>query len=128
MVNIMPTLDYIKTRAKADFLIQKFGMNAVLRRMSDAPGVTDRKCVCVMPDFLVKDAPAQLANPTDRTVYIAAGLGDVPSTPPDFEKDQLVTFVQPLGAVEDEVLPFTKPIKPIRPAGIVVAYEVMVKR
>lgn len=125
----MAKFNYPKTRAKADALVNKFGMNAVLRRMSLAPGVTDRACVCVIPEYQTKDAASQLANPTERQVIIAAGLGDVPTTPPDNELDQLVTFVQPLGVVEDEVLAFTKkPVKPIKPGGIVVLYEAVVQR
>lgn len=124
----MAKFNYPKSRAKADALVTKFGMNAVLRRMSLAPGVTDRACVVCLPDYQTKDAASQLANPTDRLGYIAAGLGAVPTMPPDNELDQLVTFVQPLGVVEDEVLPFTKPIKPYKPAGIVVLYEVVVQR
>lgn len=124
----MAQFNYPKMRGKADNLVKKFGMRCLLRRMENAPGVTDRECYAVIPEYLTKDAASQLANPTDRLVYIAAGLGGVPTAPPDWEKDQLVTFVQPLGTVEDEVLPFTKPVKPIRPAGIDVIYEAMVKR
>jgi len=55
---------------------------------------------------------------------------DVPATPPDFNLDQLVTYKQPATKppVQDEVLPFTMPIKPIKPAGIVVVYQTAVHR
>lgn len=122
----MALFDYIRTRATADKLIQKFGMKASLRRAG-----VDRDCYVVIPEYLSRENPSQATNPTDRQVFIAAGLGAVPTTPPDNELDQLVTYVQPLGTppVVDEILPFTAAsVKPIRPAGIVVLYESMVRR
>lgn len=123
MVN-MATFDYIRTRAIGDRLIRKFGMKASLRR----DGV-DRDCWVVFPEYLAREKPSEMANPTDRQVYIAAGLGDVMTTPPDNETDQLVTYVQPLGTQVDEILPFTGgPVKPVRPAGVTVVYEARVRR
>lgn len=117
--------NYVRSRAMGDRLIKKFGMSAALRR----DGV-DRQCVVVMPEYMSRENPSQMTNPTDRQVFIAAGLGDVPTTPPDNEIDQLVTYVQPLGTppVVDEVLPFTAAsVKPIRPAGIVVLWQATVR-
>lgn len=122
----MSTFDYLGSRASADKLIQKFGMQAVLRRASASP--TDRTCWVVIVDYNPTDKSTSLANPTDRKVIMSAGLGDVPAMPPDNELDQLVTFVQPAGVVQNEVLPFTCPAKPIEPAGIVVVYEFTVRR
>lgn len=120
----MALFDYVKSRATADGLITKFGMKAKLRRNG-----VDRNCVVVIPEYMSREKPSDLANPTDRQVFIAAGLGDVPTTPPDNQQDQLVTFVQPLGTVVDEILPFTGgPVKPIRPAGITVVYQGQVRR
>ena len=121
----MQPFDYIGSRATADQLIQFFGMKASLVR-----GGVFRNCWMVMPEFTPKDADTMLANPTDRVVYISAGLLDVPATPPDFNLDQLVTYKQPATKppVQDEVLPFTMPIKPIKPAGIVVVYQTAVHR
>lgn len=122
----MAMFDYIRSRATGDKLVKKFGMTAALRR-----GGIDRECVVCIPAYLSRENPSALANPTDRQVYIAAGLGDVLSTPPDNEADQLVTYVQPLGTppVVDEILSFTAAsVKPIRPAGIVVVWEAMVRR
>lgn len=121
----MSTFDYVRTRATGDRLVKKFGMRAVLRR----DGVDDRECYVCIPDYLTREKSTDLTNPTDRQVYIAAGLGAVPTMPPDNERDQLVTFVQPLGTVVDEILPFTgNSVKPYRPAGIVVLYQAMVRR
>lgn len=115
--------DYVKTRAIGDRLIRKFGMRAALRR----DGV-DRECFVVISDYLSREQASQMANPTDRQVFIAAGLGAVPTTPPNNEQDQLVTFVQPLGTVVDEILPFTgASVKPIKPAGIVVLWQAAVR-
>lgn len=120
----MSKFDYIRTRAVADGLIEKFGMKASLRR----DGV-DRDCWVVLPEYMTTEKASQMANPTDRQVFISAALGDVSTTPPDNEKDQLVTYVQPLGTVVDEILPFTgAPVKPIRPAGVIVLYQATVRR
>lgn len=122
-----PLISYPAMRAVADRLIKKFGMQAVLRRGA-SPSQVDRVCYVVITDYLPRDAASQLANPTDRRVIMSAGLGDVPGTPPDNEQDQLVTFVQPLGTMVNEILPFTCPVKPISPAGVVVCYEFTVRR
>lgn len=118
--------DYIKSRAVGDRLVTKFGMLAKLRR----DGV-DRDCTVCFPEYLSREQRAELANPTERQVYIAAGLGGVPALPPHNELDQLVTFVQPPSKppVIDEILPFTgMPVKPISPAGIVVLYQLAVRQ
>jgi hypothetical protein len=120
----MALFDYVKSRGTADKLIAKFGMKAKLRRNG-----VDRDCVVAIPEYMSREKPTDMANPTDRQVFIAAGLGDVPTTPPNNELDRLVTFVQPLGTVVDEVLEFTGgPVKPLRPAGITVVYQTTVRR
>jgi|ERR1019366_5817475 hypothetical protein len=120
----MALFDYIKTRGTADKLIIKFGMKAKLRRSG-----VDRDCYVVIPEYMAREKPTDMANPTDRQVFIAAGLGDMLATPPNNELDQLVTFVQPGGTVIDEILPFTGgPVKVIRPAGITVLYQSTVRR
>lgn len=122
----MALFDYVRSKATADRLIQKFGMNAVLRRTTDTP--TDRPCRVCIVDYMPRDQASQLTNPTDRRVYMSAvGLE---GEPPDNEQDQLVTFVQPPTnpPVVNEVLPFTCPVKPLAPAGVVVCYEFTVRR
>lgn len=127
MVNMASQFNYVRTRAIGDKLVKKFGMRAVLRRASDISA--DRECWVVIPEYLSRENPSQMTNPTDRQVFIAAGLGDVPDQPPNNELDQLVTFVQPEGVVQDEVLPFTAAsVKPISPAGIVVLWQATVRR
>jgi hypothetical protein len=122
----MAVFDYIKTKNIGDKLVRKFGMAAVLRRTTETP--TDRPCWVVIVDEMPRDASTQLANPTDRKVIMSAiGLD---SMPPDNERDQLVTFVQPPAAspIENETLPFTCPVKKYAPAGITVLYEFTVRR
>jgi hypothetical protein len=122
---ISTAFNYPVMRETADALIKQFGMKASLVR-----GGVFRDCWIVVDNYLPKDAQTALANPTDRTILISAGLGAVPATPPDFNLDQLVTYKQPaaIPPVRDEVLPFTSPIKLYSPAGIVVLYQVTVKR
>lgn len=122
----MGLFDYIKARNTGDRLVKKFGMLASLRR----EGV-DRDCYVVVADYLSRENAAQATNPTDRQVIMAAGLGAVIAQPPDNELDQLVTYVQPptVPPVVDEILPFTAAsVKPIRPAGITVLWQAMVRR
>lgn len=117
--------DYAALGATADQLIQAAGMQCSLRRV----GIADRTAWAVIYDYRPKDADSKLANPTDRAAIISAGLGAVPTLPPDWEKDKLVTYVggNPANAV-DEVLVFAMPLKPINPAGTVLAYECVVRR
>jgi hypothetical protein len=120
------TFDYQAAISDADELIQFFGMNAVLRRT----GIADRPCRVAILSYDPRDAKTDLTNPTDRRVVMSAANPEVQATPPNNELDQLVTFVQPPAnpPVEDEVLPFTCPVKPTRPAGITVLYEFTVRQ
>jgi hypothetical protein len=124
----MSTFNYIRSRTVADKLIQKFGMAAVLRPVGAVDASQDRSCWVVITDYNPRDQETKLANPTDRKVIMSAGLGAVPNAPPNNETDLLVTFVQPGGTVQNEVLPFTSPVKPFSPAGVVVVYEFTVRR
>ena len=118
--------DYAAMAAVVDELIQEFGMEATLTGITDP--TRNRPCFVAVLEYKPKDAATQLANPTDRWVLIDPLFGGVPSLPPDKEYDQLVTYKQPGGVVIDETLPFTMPIKPLRPAGLVVLYESYVRR
>lgn len=122
----MAQFDYLGSRATADCLIQKFGMAAVLRRT----GSPDRPCFVAVIEYEPSDKATALANPTDRRVLLSASGTEIEATPPDNERDLLVTFVQPPAnpPVQDEVLPFTCPVKKYAPAGIVVLYEFTVRR
>lgn len=115
---------YTDMQTMADTLIAEYGMAASLR--NNTTGAL-RSCVIAITDYMPRDAQTQLANPTERTVMIAAGLGDIPNAPPDWENEQLVTYVQPGGTEIDETLSFTMPLKLYAPGGIVVAYQTNVK-
>jgi hypothetical protein len=115
--------DYQAAITDADNLIKYFGMAAVLRRA----GIADRPCTVVIVEYDPMDRPADLVNLTDRKVIMSAANVEIQTTPPDNEKDELVTFVQPVGTVEDEVLPLTCKPKPTAPAGVIVLWEFSVR-
>ncbi len=119
--------DYAAMAAVADELIQEFGMEATLTGITDPS--RNRACFVAVLEYKPKDAATQLANPTDRWVLIDPLFGGVQQLPPDKEHDQLVTYLQPASVppVVDEILPFTMPVKPLRPAGLVVLYESYVR-
>lgn len=118
--------DYVGMRTDADELLQEFGMNAVLRRVTGSP--TDRACLIAIIDYMPRDRNA-LADPTDRRVLLSANTPDVMAMPPDSELDQLVTFVQPPTnpPVENEVMHMTCKPKLYSPAGVPVLYEFTVR-
>jgi hypothetical protein len=119
-------LFYAQMLAVADQLITDYGMAASLR--NNETGAL-RACIVAITDYMPRDAATQLANPTERTVLFAAGLGDIPNAAPDWENEQLVTYVQPPGnpPVINETLSFTMPLKLYSPGGIVVLYQTNVK-
>lgn len=121
----MAKLDYVETRSFAAGLISDFGMDATLRRDSG-----DRPCVVVIYDYAPRDRETKLALPVERRCIISADNAEVQATPPDFELDQLVTYVQPptVPPVVNEILNFAHPAKPYSPAGVPVAYELVVRR
>lgn len=118
--------DYDQAIADAAEIIRFFGMAAVLRR----DGIDDRPCTVAIIEFNPREKPADLANPTDRKVIMAADNVEVQETPPDNELDKLVTFVQPASdpPVEDEVLPMTCKPKKTAPAGRTVIWEFTVRQ
>jgi hypothetical protein len=117
--------DYLDLRNTGDELLQFFGMDAVLRR----DGSPDRPCRVAITNYMPSDKPGSLDTPTDRQVFLSALTPAIQETPPDYEVDQLVTFVQPPTnpPTIDEILPFTSKVKPYKPAGIVVLYESTVR-
>lgn len=120
--------DYDEMTAVASELIEFFGMPAVLRRETDSP--TDRPCTVAIIDFKPRERPADLANPIDRTVYLAVDNPGIVAKPPDNEQDQLITFVQPMTnpPVIKEILPLTCKPKELAPAGQTVFWEFTVRR
>lgn len=117
---------YAELLAVADALIAEYGMAASLR--NNTTGAL-RGCTVAVTRYSPRDAATQLANPTERTVLFAAGLGDIPNAAPDWESEQLVTYVQPPAdpPVINEILSFAMPLELYSPAGIVVLYQATVK-
>ena len=120
---VVTPFNYAQMASVADQLIQLFGMAASLRRLTDNP--TDRACFVAIVDYDPKDRSTELANPTDRVVFLSALYGAIPTEPPDNEQDQLVILT---GVEAGKVLPFTAPVKIFAPSGIVCAYKATVRR
>lgn len=99
-------------------MMAQFGMQATLRRT----GVGDRSCMACVTKYNPMDMATRLDNPTARIVLIDPSYGGVPAMPPDWQYDQLVTYVQPGGTEVNEILPFKQPLELIAPAGIVLLY------
>lgn len=111
--------DYVGMQGTADDLIKYFGMPAVLRPLSGL-GPDRPVTVCII-EYKPREKPNELSNPTDRNVIMSPidpSTGQVLAVPPDNEKDALVTFVQPAGLVEDEVLRLTCKPEQTNPAGV----------
>lgn len=117
---------YVGMRGVADKLLKKFGMPAILRRVGANP--EDRPCIVAIVDFLPHERSSSLANPTDRRVLLSAATPEIQAIPPDSELDQLVTFIQPAGTIQNEVLPMTCKPKLYAPAGVPVLYEFTVRQ
>jgi hypothetical protein len=117
---------YAEMLAVADQLITDYGMMAALR--NNETGAL-RACTVVVSDYMPRDAQTQLANPTERTILFAAGLDSIPGLAPDWQNEQLVTYVQPPAnpPVINEILSFTQPLKLYSPGGIIVLYQTNVK-
>jgi hypothetical protein len=111
--------DYVGMQGTADELIKYFGMPAVLRRMTASP--TDRPVMVAIVEYKPHEKPNELANPTDRNAIMSPldpTTGLPLAVPPDNEQDALVTFVQPGGTVQDEVLRMTCKPEQTNPAGV----------
>ena len=117
---------YAEMLGVADDLLAEYGMVASLR--DNSTGAL-RACTIAITDYAPRDAQTLLANPTERTVLFAAGLGDIPNKAPDWQNEQLVTYVQPAAnpPVINEILSFSMPLKLYSPAGIVVLYQTNAK-
>jgi hypothetical protein len=118
-----PKIGYGRFKNTANSMIEKWGMQAVLRRASG-----DRACTVVITRHSPIERLGQTRNPLDRKVLVSVeGLTD----PPDQERDRLVTFLQPMdpnNPIEDEVLKIVEPPGKISMAGQVVYYSLSVRR
>jgi hypothetical protein len=121
--------NYPAMQETADELIKYFGMRAVLRSLTAVR--PDRPVTVAIVEFDPREKANELANPTDRKVVMSPldpVTGFVLALPPDNEKDALVTFVQPAGTIEDEVLGMTCEPKMTAPAGVNCLWVFTVRR
>lgn len=122
--------NYPRAVQTADRLITKFGMVGALRREGDSP--EDRPCTIAIVEYRPREKPSDLANPTDRKVYMSALTPEVQAIPPDDEQDKLVVYVQPMptdgsSPIVADVLPMTCKPTPLAPAGTIVFWEFTVR-
>lgn len=121
--------NYPAMQETADELIKYFGMRAVLRSLTAARA--DRPVTVAIVEFMPREKANELANPTDRKVVMSPldpVTGLVLAEPPDDELDALVTFVQPAGVTQDEVLRMTCKPAMTAPAGVNCLWEFTVRR
>lgn len=121
----MATFDYLHSRTVADRLIQKFGMQASLRRND-----IDRPCWLVIVRNDAREQPTDFTNLVDQEIIVSAGLFDLYLNPPVKDVDQVVFYLQPPGnpPVVQKVSNITTPVDNIAPANIDVAYQFTVRR
>ena len=117
----MTQFDYPRARAAAERLIAKFGMPGALRRSTpsgpaNAPIITDTDHACTLAVLDYEDAriDGTLIRRSDRLVYLStAGLGVAPD-----QSDRIIA---------GEIYVIVR-LRPLSPAGVVVYYEVQVRR
>jgi hypothetical protein len=124
-----PTVDrfsYEKTISQVGGIIRTMGMPAVLRR-GIVPNISDRPCRIFVRKYTVREMMGGLVDPMERFVLMSA---DGLKIPPEHSIDSIITFFQPMTEppIEDENLRIIEPAVPIKPAGILVAWKVRVRR
>jgi hypothetical protein len=117
--------DYTKTRATADRMIRKWGSTAVLRRQDAA----DRQCTAFITNFDPMERMGKLTNPLDRKALVSALApdGTLLNPAPDEQKDRLIALDPSTGAETDNLHIFEPPDR-VDPAGVVVLYQLAVRR
>ena len=114
-------INYQRQRNVAHDMIRKYGAPAILRRSG---GLGDRGCWVFISDYSPSEKRGQLINETDRRALVSpVGLTDAP----DSEQDRLVTLDPATGA-EAEILRIVSPIGKLAPGGIVVYWELQIRR
>lgn len=118
----MVVFDYAHTRAVAERLIGRFGQAGLIRRtVSDddpfnpSQTTTDYPCTLAVLDYSKRDVDGTLIRQTDQVVYLStAGLTISPAP-----TDKLVVGGTVMTIVN---------VKPLSPAGLVVFYELQVRK
>jgi hypothetical protein len=112
-------MDYSAEVRIADRLISKYGAPAVLRRNTG-----DRACVAFISEYSPHERIGKVINQTDRKALVSpVGL----TAAPDSEQDRLVTL-DPVTGLELETLRIIAPIGKMAPAGVVVYWELQIRR
>jgi hypothetical protein len=121
---IGPTFVYANSQRKADGMIKKYGMTAVLRRV----GAPDRQCTVFEDRFSPLERAGKGLNPVDRKMLMSslAPDGSQLTPPPDHEVDRLVTFV-PGTTTESETLRLIEPPERLAPGGVVLYWTLAVR-
>jgi hypothetical protein len=114
------TFNYLRVQAKVDRMIRKFGRTGVLRRDSG-----DRTIQLVLVNYTASERANSLIQYNDQKAIVSAKDLVVP---PDNELDKLV-----VGAARTFAAPFTTydiiaPPGKLDPAGVVVYYELQVRK
>lgn len=118
--------NYARTQGTALRLITKFGREARLVRVVNDVEV-ERKCICVLIDYTTSEiggANGLIAYGDQKALVASKGL----TIPPDNELDYLK-----IGANQSYVAPFEKwrlvrPPSKLDPAGIVIYWELQVRK
>lgn len=117
------SFDYGRSKATADRLVSKFGQSATLRRPTSSgtaynptPGQPDDHPVTVVVlDYDRREIDGTRILATDRKVLLAVGnLAIEPAT-----SDKAV-----IGGVEHSIID----IQPLNPGGLVILYQLQVRR
>lgn len=111
---------YKKLQGYTDRTLRTLGMPALLRRV----GADDRSCTVVMDSFSALERMGRTLDPLDTKAYISAKSLTLP---PDSEKDRLVTLVPGTTTEEAQYRIVDRP-RPVAPAGVVLLYEMTVRR
>ncbi len=120
-IPVVAAFDYVAIEIKAAELIQKFGRNATLRRISKVPGTTpkrwesaegtptDSEVRMVFLDYNIRDVDGTRILKGDQRVFLRGDVG-IDVSDQDFVID---------GTVKWEV----KNVQPLNPGGVTLLYE-----
>jgi hypothetical protein len=119
-----PAFGYVNSQRKADGMLRKYGMLAVLRRSS----MPDRQCIVFEDRFTPMERVGKMINPVDRKMLMSplAPDGTQLNPPPDQEEDWLVTLV-PGTIIENEILRIIEPPERLAPGGVVLYWTLAVR-
>lgn len=120
----MTAFDYAKAKATADRLIQRFGQSGHLRRIAAtgpaydrSPGAaTDHACRFAVVDYMATEIDGTRVLATDKKVYLAKGSLTIEPKASDV-----------LVEADSSVYKIVS-VAPLSPAGVVVVYELQVRR